>query len=391
MDVESPLIIPVFIPHRGCPHQCAFCNQTAITGETFASSRSEAITGAAFATSRSEAITGEAFASSRSETITGEAFDATGPGSINRQISKFLRHKRQHGKHVQIAFYGGNFLGLKQSTVQMLLDEAVHFVKKGVVDSIRFSTRPDTIDAERLDYIRDFPVSTVELGVQSMNDRVLADSSRGHSARDTERAVKLLKERDYDIGLQMMVGLPGDSGNECLMTAERIASLSPDFVRIYPTLVIAGSPLADQYKNGAYTPLTLEKCVPLVVAVYRIFRRNAIKVARMGLQESEDLSDGAVVLAGPHHPAFGHLVYSRLFLDMATARLKKVRRVGQSVAIRVHPRNVSRMRGMKNDNVRALKQAFEIKRLDVLPDNAVGEETLTIETASRADFLRPHE
>jgi len=343
MDTDAYFIIPVFIPHRGCPHQCVFCNQTAITGVP-----------------------------SRAE----------GADTIHRQIKKYLAYNGKNRQRVQIAFYGGNFLGLGKTTIRTLLDEAAHFVKQGVVDSVRFSTRPDTIDTAGMDVIQDFPVSTVELGVQSMNDRVLADSNRGHTARDTERAVRFLKERDYEIGLQMMVGLPGDFGSESLMTAQRIARLSPDFVRIYPTLVLAGSPLSHRYKNGTYTPLALENCVTLVTEIYMMFRRNGIKVTRMGLQESEDLAKRAVVLAGPHHPAFGHLVYSRIFLDMATARLKIEKRVGQRVVIRVHPRNISRMRGMKNDNVRALMQAFEIKRLDVLPDRTLGEDKLTVETAA---------
>ena len=342
MNLETPLIIPVFIPHRGCPHQCIFCNQISITGM---------------------------------------GAEVTGPEKINQQVKNFLGYKRKNRKNVQIAFYGGNFLGLSESTIRSLLDEAAGFVKRGAVNSIRFSTRPDTIDKARLDLITDFPVSTIELGVQSMNDRVLVDSNRGHSARDTEKAVRCLKERGYDIGLQMMVGLPGDDGSESLTTAYRIASLSPDFVRIYPTVVLAGSPLAVKYKNGDYRPLGLEKCVALVRDIYNIFKKNNIKVARMGLQDSEDLADSSVVLAGPYHPAFGHLVYSRIFFDMASAWLKEEKQAGHNVIIRVHPRNISRMRGMKNSNVRALKKAFEINRLDVLPDKNLPEDKLMIERA----------
>ena len=217
-----PFIIPIFIPHAGCPHQCVFCNQVSITG-------------------------------AKQKMAT--------PAELRFQIHEFLKYKKENRKPVQIAFFGGNFLGLKSEKIKSLLDSAAEFVRDGQVDGIRFSTRPDTINQQSLDIIKDYPVSTVELGVQSMDDQVLALAGRGHSASDTVRAVEQLKERHFSIGLQMMVGLPGDDEAGALTTAQRIADLGPDFVRIYPTLVVANSRLAGWYKNGDYAPLSLEEGV----------------------------------------------------------------------------------------------------------------------------------
>ena len=302
------------------------------------------------------------------------------------QIERFLAHRPQDGREGQIAFYGGNFLGLGTGAVLSLLEAAAGYIEKGAANSIRFSTRPDTIDPDRLDLLAPFPVSTVELGAQSMSDRVLRNCRRGHTARSTEKAVWQLKARGYRIGLQMMVGLPGDDGPESLASAKKIASLSPDFVRIYPTLVLAGSPLAKAYEAGRYAPLSLDTCVDLVTDLYLVFHRSGIRVVRMGLQASEDLDDRAVVLAGPHHPAFGHLVYSRLFFRWAKAGLEEKQPVADGVIIRVHPRNLSRMRGQKNGNIHELKKAFGIESLVVKCDEAVPRDGVMLEaTAQRKE------
>jgi histone acetyltransferase (RNA polymerase elongator complex component) len=336
---ERPFIIPVFLPHLGCPHQCAFCNQTAIT-------------------------------SSKSRLFS--------PETLRLRINKFLEYKGKRRNRIQVSFYGGNFLGLKKDEIKSLLDEAARFVKAGRVDSLRFSTRPDTIDVERLDILNDYPVSTIELGVQSMDDHVLKTAKRGHSALDTEKAIGLLKDRNYEIGLQMMVGLPDDDENKALASGRRIADFAPDFVRIYPTVVLAGSPLAAWYKKGKYVPFSLEKCVTLVKKLYLLFNEKNITVIRMGLQASEDLDDGSTILAGPYHPAFGHLVFSEIFLDRATALLKNHIPLGDTMTIRVHPRSIPKMRGLKNSNINILRKKFQFKTLNILPDAGLAEESVVI-------------
>jgi histone acetyltransferase (RNA polymerase elongator complex component) len=334
-----PFIIPIFLPHAGCPHQCVFCNQVSITGVKH---------------------------------------EAVAPDKIRIQIREFLKYRKENRKPVQIAFFGGNFLGLKLEEIKSWLNLAGEFISQGLVDGIRFSTRPDTLDAERLDIVENYPVSTVELGVQSMDDRVLALAGRGHSASDTIRAVKALKQRQLDIGLQIMVGLPGDNETLSLITAEKIAALRPDFVRIYPTIVIKNSPLARWYQNGTYAPLCLEEAVTRVKNLYRFFSRHNIKIIRMGLQASQDFEDGQTVLAGPYHPAFGHLVLSEIFYDKAMAAIESTGFTKGRLSILVNPRSISKLRGLNNSNINKLKARFELDSVEVMPDSSLAEEELWI-------------
>ncbi|MDM8552723.1 radical SAM protein [Desulfobacterales bacterium HSG2] len=337
--IEKPFIIPIFISHKGCPHRCSFCNQTAITGAEPDIPSSEA---------------------------------------IRLMVSEFLSYKKEQRKTVQISFYGGNFLGLKENDIVSLLQEAARFTENGSVDSIRFSTRPDTIDNRRLDLIRGFPVSTIELGVQSMDDRVLAMARRGHTSADTEKAAALLKERDYSVGMQMMVGLPGDDEAIAMAAAHKIADLSPDFVRIYPTVVLADSLLARWYDSGKYAPMPLDECVTLVKRLYLFFRERKIPVIRMGLQASEDLLKEGSILAGPYHPAFGHLVHSEIFLDRASSVIESQNAPNETISISVHPRNISKMRGIRNRNIEILKNRFHISSIKVVSDVSLGEDELNI-------------
>ncbi len=336
---NTPFIIPIFLPNLGCPHQCAFCNQTSITGVTP---------------------------------------DTISPETLCLLINEFLEYKKTQRRSVQVSFYGGNFLGLKKEYIRILLDETTKFVKNKRIDSIRFSTRPDTISDKQLDIIKNYPVSTIEIGVQSMDNQVLAMAKRGHTALDTEKAAALLKERNYDVGMQMMVGLPGDDETKSLFTAQRIASLSPDFVRIYPTVVLAHSRLAVWYRNGEYTPWSLSRCVALVKSLYLFFKSKKIPVIRMGLQASEDLAKDTTILAGPYHPAFGHMVHSEIFMDMAVSIIQAEKRSYDKITINVHPRSISKMRGLKNKNVESLKNKFQIKSLEIIPDLSLAEDKLTV-------------
>jgi histone acetyltransferase (RNA polymerase elongator complex component) len=334
-----PFIIPIFLPHAGCPHQCVFCNQASITG-------------------------------TKHGTVE--------PDKIRIQIREFLKFKKENRKPVQIAFFGGNFLGLKLEDIQSWLDLAGEFVSQKLVDGIRFSTRPDTIDKGRLDILENYPVATVELGVQSMDDQVLALAGRGHSALDTIRAVEALRKRQLDIGLQMMVGLPGDNEARSLITAEKIAFLRPDFVRIYPTIVIKNSPLARWYQNGTYAPLSLGEAVTRVKNLYQFFSRHNIKIIRMGLQASADFEDGQTALAGPYHPAFGHLVFSEIFYDKALAAIESAGFTSGRLSISVNPRCISKMRGLNNANINKLKAQLELDSVEVMPDSSLAEEELWI-------------
>ena len=298
--------------------------------------------------------------------------------NLYSQIEAFLDHHRKPRRPVQIAFYGGNFLGINAKNVRLLLAEAARFVEDGVADSIRFSTRPDTIDPKRLDMIKDFPISTIELGAQSLDDQVLAISRRGHTAMDTEKAVHLLEDHGYEIGIQIMVGLPEDDREKLMKTARRVAELKPDVVRIYPTVVLTGSPLAKWYHTGRYEPLSLEEGVTLVKQLYLLFKKKNIRVIRMGLQASKEFIDDSSILAGPYHPAFGHLVHSEIFLDHAITVLKSAQIHDNGIIIGVHPKNLSKMRGLKNENIRILQTQFGFKSVDIIPDATIADDGLVI-------------
>lgn len=337
--MKKPFIIPFFLPHSGCPHRCAFCDQNAITGAGNVRPSAE---------------------------------------RLHLRIDEFLKYKGKRRGRVQVAFYGGNFMGQSWRDMKALLDEAAAFVKSGQVDGIRFSTRPDTVDEPGLDRLERYPVDTVELGVQSMNDHVLALTGRGHASRETRRAVGLLKARGVEIGLQIMAGLPGEDEASLMVSGREAAGLNPHFVRIYPTLVLKNSQLADWCRQGKYRPLGLEEAVDQVKKLYLLFSEHRIPVIRMGLQPSDDLEKPGAVLAGPYHPAFGHLVHSRIFLDKIQEVMDSQTRGADRVSIQVHPRNVSRVRGLGNKNVDIIKSRGRVGSLRVIPNPVLGEDEVRI-------------
>jgi histone acetyltransferase (RNA polymerase elongator complex component) len=325
---HKPFVVPVFIPHAGCPHRCVFCDQTRTTGRSA---------------------------------------EFPDPDRLRTDIDRFLAFRRDSRRPTEIAFFGGNFLGLTPERIRFLLDVGAAYVNNGKAQGVRFSTRPDTITAESLALCAGYPVATVELGVQSMNNKVLEISRRGHTAGDTRRAVALLRTRPWRLGLQMMVGMPGDTPGQSLDTGAQLADLAPDFVRIYPTLVLKGSPLAGWRAQGRYAPMELDPCVDLVKSLLAIFLDRGIPVARMGLQPTADLNAGAGVEAGPFHPAFGDLVHAALWRDALRRCLELHPSAGKNIEISVHPSNLSRVRGQCNATVKWLARTFKPASITVRP------------------------
>ena len=267
---------------------------------------------------------------------------------------------------------------MSDAEVSSLLTLAQQFIRDGRADSIRFSTRPDTIDEHRLKLISEYSVGMIELGAQSMDDEVLAFSHRGHTAAHTTGAVRQLKGKGYTVGLQMMVGLPGDTGDRAMQTARRLAELQPDLVRIYPTVVLANSRLAVLYHAGRYRPLSTQDAVEIVKNVYLVFFRQSIPVVRMGLQASTELESRETMLAGPYHPAFGHLVHSALFQEMGRRLLMDHDFCGQTVLFYTHPHSVSKMKGLKLANIVILCRDFRLSGLNVVPDPDMPEDGLKL-------------
>ncbi len=324
------MIIPFFIPHSGCPHQCVFCNQKNITGQT-------------------------------------KSADAA---SIPQKITEYLE-TGSPDEPVQIAFYGGSFTALPQETQRSYLEPARPFIQSGHIKSIRLSTRPDCISKEILTLLKEYHVETIELGVQSMDDNVLTLSNRGHSAADAVNAVKLLRECDFLVGLQLMPGLPGDSAERFIDTVDRAIALKPDIVRLYPALVIKETPLAGLYQKGQYNPLSLDETVSLCKKALMRFEQAGIEVIRIGLQPTEELEKPGTILAGPYHPAFRQLIESSLLLDKMNALLANVKPSCSDVTFLVHPHDLSAAVGQKRSNTTHLKNQFALKTIRVRSDRSI--------------------
>ncbi|MDP2756097.1 MAG: elongator complex protein 3 [Desulfurivibrionaceae bacterium] len=311
--MSAPFVIPIFIAHHGCPHQCLFCNQRSITGAP------------------------EGMVSAR---------------EVEETIRAQLAWPRRHPEApVQVAFYGGSFTGLSLERQRELLGAAQPFLASGQVQALRLSTRPDYVTPRIAGFLREQGVGIVELGAQSLDDGVLAASGRGHTAAQVRAAVVCLKEAGIRVGLQLMLGLPGDSTATALASARRAAALGPDMVRLYPCLVISGSPLAELYRLREYQPQSLSRAVALAGRLWSIFKAQGIPVVRMGLQPSPSLEK--TVLSGPYHPAFGELVLSRLFFNRVRALLS-ARPAQQHHRLSLAKADESIYRGKGNGNVKRL-------------------------------------
>ncbi len=313
--------VALFVPHAGCPHDCCFCNQRTIAGTAQPLSPQEVTTAC-------------------------EAALRTLPAD----------------RRAQIAFFGGSFTAIERETMTALLEAAQPFLQSGRFDGLRVSTRPDAIDEERLRLLRDYGVTAIELGAQSMDDRVLTACGRGHTAADTVRAAALIRQHGFSLGLQMMTGLPEDTDDGARETARRLAGLHPDTMRIYPTVVLKGTPLAAMLAEGRYTPPTLEQTVTLCAELLRFFEQERdIPVIRLGLHDGEALRGEA--LAGGYHPALRELCEGQLYVNTALAVLTHMGPRADKTAwtLRVHPKAVSKMIGQRKTNLQRLAQCgFQI-------------------------------
>lgn len=315
-------IIPVFVPHLGCPNDCVFCNQRRISGST-------------------EPATAQ---------TVREAVESAGPAPA--------------GMKRQLAFYGGSFTAIPVEEQLSLLDAARVYLERGDIHSLRLSTRPDAIDLPTLKRLREYSVETIELGAQSMDDEVLRLSGRGHTTADVENASRLIKAEGFRLILQMMTGLPGDSDEKSIETARRIIALEPDGVRVYPTVIVRDTALYDLWQAGHYKEHSVEDAVRVCAKLLPMFAAAGIPVIRLGLNPTEELSSGAAA-GGAYHPALGELVKSRIMLNRALGLLAGVP-AGSSVTIAVHKSKVSQMVGQHRQNVETLKRELSLKEVKVV-------------------------
>lgn len=299
--------ISIFVPHIGCPNRCSFCNQHSITGSHI----------------------------------------APRPEQIVEAIRKAVKSKNYSPENTEIAFFGGSFTAINRTYMLSLLKTASSFVENGVVSGIRISTRPNAIDDKILNLLKEYHVTAIELGAQSLDDNVLFMNNRGHTASDVFKSSLLIKEFGFELGLQMMTGLYGDDDEKAIKTAEKIIEIKPDTVRIYPTIILKDTYLEALYLDGKYSPQNLDDAVSLSVKLVKMFDDSGIKVIRLGLHSIEESS----YIAGPWHPAFSELCSSKIFLDMS---LEKIKESGK-YNIFVSPSCMSKMIGQKQNNLKILK------------------------------------
>ncbi|MDY4920970.1 MAG: radical SAM protein [Phascolarctobacterium sp.] len=322
-------ILPIFIPHAGCPHQCIFCNQKTISGQ-----KTAAVAGA------------------------------------KAQIARWMQWLKPSLAN-EAAFYGGTFTALDLAVQEELLALTDELIAQHIIGSVRLSTRPDYIDQERLALLKAHHVQLVELGVQSLDDSVLALAGRGHDTECVYNAHALLREVGFKTGIQLMVGLPGQSFASVQDTAQHVALLAPDVARIYPVLVLKNTPLAQSYARGEYAPLTLEDAVTQSAYVYSTLRAAGVNVIRIGLQPDEELCAPGNILAGPFHPALGELVKSRVLREHFTPIIQQMVRRGAEGVIFHCPRAYeSKLRGQKNCNLEYWAQEFPGLKLTIMPSSA---------------------
>lgn len=317
--------ISIFVPHMGCPCACSFCNQKTITG--------------------------------KSESPTAQ--------DVKNAVDTALERK---GYEYEIAFFGGSFTAIDRDYMIQLLEAAYPYVKSGQVSGIRISTRPDCIDREILDILKKYGVTSIELGAQSMDDEVLDANKRGHTAQDVVNASVMIKEYGFELGLQMMTGLYLDTYEKAISTAKKIIELQPKTVRIYPTVVLKGTYLADLYLAEQYHPLDVDDSAELCAELVGLFEQANIKIIRLGLHSSRDIKEN--MLAGGFHDSFGEIVKSRIMLNKILALPPS------DYQVFVNPKSLSKLKGNNKRNIYfLLERGYNIK---IIADNGVGIDQLRI-------------
>lgn len=276
--VKKHAIIPIFIPHYGCEYECVFCNQNKITGRSKIPSEQDV------------------------RTIVDEWLTTLRPSG------------KSAAKTVELAFYGGSFTGIPIDAQSSYLSIAKEYKDAGMIDKIHMSTRPDYIDEEILTNLKSYGVDTIELGAQSFDNEVLRASNRGHDEKATEEASYLIKEFGFELGLQLMVGLPGDSLESSIYSAQKTVELEPSLARIYPTVMLNDTELLNMYMDGKYTPLSEEEAIKRSKAIYLILEKAGITIMRVGLKSS-DVMESSVIDSPAYHPAFRQLVEGSISRD----------------------------------------------------------------------------
>lgn len=352
--MKKQYIIPIFVPHLGCPNDCVFCNQKSISGQQ--------------------------------KMIT--------TNDVKDTIEFYLKNFKDKEAKVEVAFFGGSFTGIDVEKQEEFLQTAYEYIKQGKVDSIRVSTRPDYIDKETLKRLKKYKVETIELGVQSANDYILKQSNRGHTFEDVKKASRLIRWYGFKLGHQMMVGLPESTRIDEINTAKELIKLKPKMVRIYPVLVIKNTKLQRDYESGKYTPLSVVQAVETCKELVKMFSKKNIEIIRIGLQNTDSITDPSKeeseVVAGPYHPAFRQLVESGIWYDAIVDKIKKLNAKVKKVEVTVNPHDANNVIGHKRENIEKLKELYTLD-LIVKQDKNIKPGKMKIEILEKyPEFLEDH-
>ena len=347
-------VIPIFVPHLGCPNDCVFCNQKSISGQQ--------------------------------KMITKE--------EIKNTIDFYLENIKDKQAKKEVAFFGGSFTGIDVEKQEEFLQTAYQYTKNGKIDSIRISTRPDYINKAILKRLKKYRVKTIELGVQSANDYVLKQSRRNHTFEDVKKASKLIRRYRFNLGHQMMIGLPESTKIDEINTAKELIKLKPQMVRIYPVLVIKNTKLEKDYLDKKYKPLTVVQAIEICKEIVPMFMKKKIEIIRIGLQNTDEITDpsikGSEVVAGPYHPAFRQLVESSLWYDNIVERIKELNVKVKKVQITVNPKEVNNVVGHKRENIDMLKDMYELD-LIVKQDEKIKKGKFNLDVLEKyPEFLEEH-
>lgn len=336
---KNHYIIPIFVSHEGCPHNCVFCNQNTITGSE----------------------------------------DKVNSEFTRKTIEEYLETINNDKAVVEVSFFGGTFTAINIERQKELLAVAKEFKDKGQIDLIHLSTRPDYIDDEILANLKNYSVDVIELGVQSLDEEVLRKSGRGHSEEDVIKASSLIKQYGFTLGHQIMLGLPGDTFEKDIETTKKSIEMKPDIYRIYPALVIKDTPMEIMYRAGTYKPYNLYEAVEITKIVYSMLTANNIKVIRIGLQPTEEINSGKELIAGPFHPAFRELVEGSLYSELILQNIPE--NYNGILRIKINGRELSKLYADKKKFFNDMKKQLKTVSIHVVQDNSVdrGEISLVLE------------
>lgn len=304
--------IPIFIPEMACPCRCVYCNQFVISGQQ----------------------------------------QMPTDGEIVAVVEQHLATQKGNAE-VEIGFFGGTFTGLAKEEQLRLLSLVQPYLENSQVSRLRCSTRPDRIERDWVKELKKRGMATIELGVQSMSDEVLKASGRGYTHEVVETAARTIVESGVDLGMQMMIGLPEDTPQRSMETAEAIVALGAKNTRIYPTLVIDNTVLAKRWRNGTYHALTLEEAIGWTKPILRKMEESGLEVLRVGLHPTEGFINGEDYLAGPFHVAFRLMVQSAIWGDQFEQL-----QGGEEVTIKVAPQMLNAAAGYQGVNRKRLEQRY---------------------------------